>query len=161
MNYKKYKLAGKFLVSTLTYMGYADGAIYNKDTTGFDNDEFDIITALITICLDMDTRKRNINELVDDYLAKTNKSLTPYCYCKKGIELYFKNYFDINISKTDAENILDKIEKFMSEYHNCKNITCIDIVKDNELLKILEQKYDDVKQAIEFITNNLDKLNNE
>lgn len=161
MNYKKYKLAGKFLVSTLTYMGYADGEIYNKDTTGFDNDEFDMITALITICLDMDTRKRNINELVDDYLTKTNESLTPYCYCKKGIELYFKNYFDINISKTDAENILDKIEEFMSEYHNCKNITCIDIVKDNELLKILEQKYDDVKQAIEFIANNLDMLNNE
>lgn len=161
MNYKKYKLAGKFLVSTLTYMGYADGAIYNKDTTGFDNDEFDMITALITICLDMDTRKRNINELVDDYLTKTNESLTPYCYCKKGIELYFKNYFDINIPKTDAENILDKIEEFMSEYHNCENITCIDIVKDNELLKILEQKYDDVKQAVEFIANNLDKLDNE
>lgn len=161
MNYKKYKLAGKFLVSTLTYMGYADGAIYNKDTTGFNNDEFDMITALIIICLDMDTRKRNINELVDDYLTKTKESLTPYCYCKKGIELYFKNYFDINISKTDAENILDKIEEFMSEYHNCKNITCIDIVKDNELLKILEQKYDDVKQAVEFIANNLDKLNNE
>ena len=161
MNYKKYKLAGKFLVSTLTYMGYADGAIYNKDTTGFDNDEFDMITALITICLDMDTRKRNINELVNDYLTKTNESLTPYCYCKEGIELYFKNYFDINISKTDAENILDKIEEFMSEYHNCENITCIDIVKDNELLKILEQKYDDVKQAVEFIANNLDKLDNE
>lgn len=161
MNYKKYKLAGKFLVSTSTYMGYADGAIYNKETTGFDNDEFDIITALITICLDMDTRKRNINELVDDYLTKTNESLTPYCYCKKGIELYFKNYFDINISKINAENILDKIEEFMSEYHNCENITCIDIVKDNELLKILEQKYDDVKQAVEFIANNLDKLDNE
>lgn len=161
MNYKKYKLASKFLVSTSTYMGYADGAIYNKETTGFDNDEFDMITALITICLDMDTRKRNINELVDDYLTKTNESLTPYCYCKKGIELYFKNYFDINISKIDAENILDKIEEFMSEYHNCENITCIDIVKDNELLKILEQKYDDVKQAVEFIINNLDKLDNE
>ena len=161
MNYKKYKLAGKFLVSTSTYMGYADGAIYNKETTGFDNDEFDIITALITICLDMDTRKRNINEFVDDYLTKTNESLTPYRYCKKGIELYFKNYFDTNISKTDAENILDKIEEFMSEYHNCENITCIDIVKDNELLKILEQKYDDVKQAVEFIINNLDKLDNE
>lgn len=161
MNYKKYKLAGKFLVSTLTYMGYANGAIYNKDTTGFDNDEFDMITALITICMDMDTKKRNINELVDDYLTKTNESLTPYCYCKKGIELYFKNYFDINIPKTDAENILDKIEEFMSEYHNCENITCIDIVKDNELLKILEQKYDDVKQAVEFIANNLDKLDNE
>lgn len=161
MNYKKYKLAGKFLVSTSTYMGYADGAIYNKETTGFDNDEFDMITALITICLDMDTRKRNINELVDDYLTKTNESLTPYYYCKKGIELYFKNYFDINISKIDAENILDKIEEFMSEYHNCINITCIDIVKDNELLKILEQKYDDVKQAVEFIANNLDKLDNE
>lgn len=161
MNYKKYELAGKFLVSTLTYMGYTDGAVYNKDTTGFDNDEFNMITALITICLDMDTKKRNINELVDDYLTKTNESLTPYCYCKKGIELYFKNYFDINIPKTDAENILDKIEEFMSEYHNCENITCIDIVKDNELLKILEQKYDDVKQAVEFIANNLDKLDNE
>lgn len=53
MNYKKYKLTGKFLVSTSTYMGYNDGAIYNKETTGFDNDEFDMITALITICLDM------------------------------------------------------------------------------------------------------------
>jgi hypothetical protein len=161
MNYKKYKLTGKFLVSTSTYMGYNDGAIYNKETTGFDNDEFDMITALITICLDMDSKSRNINELVDDYLTKTNKSLSPYCYCKKGIELYFKNDFDINISKTDAENILDKIEEFMSEYHNCESITCIDIVKDNELLKILEQKYDDVKQAVEFITNNLDKLDNE
>ena len=161
MNYKKYKLSGKFLVSTSIYMGYADGAIYNKETTGFDNDEFDMITALITICLDMDSKSRNINELVDDYLTKTNKSLSTYCYCKKGIELYFKNDFDINISKTDAENILDKIEEFMSEYHNCESITCIDIVKDNELLKILEQKYDDVKQAVEFIANNLDKLNNE
>ena len=161
MNYKKYKLAGKFLVSTSIYMGYADGAIYNKETTEFDNDEFDIITALITICLDMDTRNRNIDELVDDYITKTNESLNPYCYCKKRIELYFKNYFDINISKNDAENILDKIEEFMSEYHNCKSITCIDIVKDNELLKILEQKYDDVKQAVEFIANNLNKLNNE
>lgn len=161
MNYKKYKLAGKFLVSTATYMGYNDGAIYNKETTGFDNDEFDMITALITICLDMDSKSRNINELVDDYLKKTDKSLSPYCYCKKGIELYFKNDFDINISKTDAENILDKIEEFMSEYHNCKGITCIDIVKDNELLKMLEQKYDDVKQAVEFIANNLDKLNND
>lgn len=161
MNYKKYKLAGKFLVSTATYMGYADGAIYNKETTEFDNNEFDMITALITICLDMDTRKRNINELVDNYLTKTNKSLTSYCYCKKRIELYFKNYFDINISKTDAENILDKIEEFMSEYHNCINITCIDIVKDNELLKTLEPTYDDVKQAVEFISNNLDTLNNE
>lgn len=161
MNYKKYKLAGKFLVSTATYMGYNDGAIYNKETTGFDNDEFDMITALITICLDMDSKSRNINELVDDYLTKTDKSLSPYCYCKKGIELYFKNDFDINISKTDAENILDKIEEFMSEYHNCESITCIDIVKDNELLKILEQKYDDVKQAVKFIANNLDKLDNE
>ena len=86
---------------------------------------------------------------------------TPYYYCKKGIELYFKNYFDINISKIDAENILDKIEEFMSEYHNCINITCIDIVKDNELLKTLEPTYDDVKQAVEFISNNLDMLNNE
>ena len=161
MNYKKYKLAGKFLVSTSTYMGYNDGAIYNKETTGFDNDEFDMITALITICLDMDSKSRNIDELVDDYITKTDKSLSPYCYCKKGIELYFKNDFDINISKTDAENILDKIEEFMSEYHNCESITCIDIVKDNELLKILEQKYDDVKRAVEFIANNLDKLDNE
>lgn len=161
MNYKKYKLTGKFLVSTSTYMGYNDSAIYNKETTGFDNDEFDMITALITICLDMDSKSRNINELVDDYLTKTDKSLSPYCYCKKRIELYFKNDFDINISKTDAENILDKIEEFMSEYHNCESITCIDIVKDNELLKILEQKYDDVKQAVEFIANNLDKLDNE
>ena len=48
-------------------MGYNDGAIYNKETTGFDNDEFDMIAALITICLDMDTRNRNIDELVDDY----------------------------------------------------------------------------------------------
>ena len=53
------------------------------------------------------------------------------------------------------------VHEFMSEYHNCESITCIDIIKDNELLKILEQKYDDVKQAVEFIANNLDKLDNE
>ena len=145
MNYKKYKLAGKFLVSTATYMGYNDGAIYNKETTGFDNDEFDVIAALITICLDMDSKSRNINELVDDYMTKTNESLRPYCYCKKRIELYFKNYFDINISKTDAENILDKIEEFISEYHNRISVANITIIKDNELLKVLEPTYDDTK----------------
>lgn len=161
MNYKKYKLSGKFLVNTSIYMGYADGAIYNKETTGFDNDEFDMITALITICLDMDDKSVNINKLVDDCLTETKASLSPYCYCQKGIKIYFKNYFDINISETDAENILDKIEEFMSEYHNRIHISSIDIIKDNELLKILEQKYDDVKQAVEFIANNLDRLDSE
>ena len=148
MNYKKYKLTGKFLVSTSTYMGYNDGAIYNKETTGFDNDEFDMIAALITICLDMDDKSVNINKLVDDCLTETKASLSPYCYCQKGIKLYFKNYFDINISETDAEN-------------NRIHISSIDIIKDNELLKILEQKYDDVKQAVEFIANNLDRLDSE
>ena len=161
MNYEKYNLAGKFLVNTSTYMGYVDGAIYNKETTGFDNDEFDMITALITICLDIDNESGDIDELVDDYLTETKESLIPYCHCQKGIELYFKNYFDINISETDAENILDKIEEFISEYHNRISVANITIIKDNELLKVLEPTYDDTKKAVAFIANNLDKLNND
>lgn len=94
-------------------------------------------------------------------LASYNKkSITNKTSCTNNTRGFY-HLVDINISETDAENILDKIEEFISEYHNRISVANITIIKDNELLKVLEPTYDDTKKAVEFITNNLDKLDND
>lgn len=161
MHYEKYDLhdlTNKFVVNASVYMGYIDDEIYDTELTIFNNDEFDMIIALITICQDIDTKRKLIHKLVDDYLNEPKESLTPYYYCQKEIDLYFKHYFDIIISEVDAEIILDKIKEFMPQYDNGEEMAGIEIIKDNEIFAIADPTPENIQEAVEFIINNLDKL---
>lgn len=67
MQYRSFDLTNKFLVIVTTCKGYIDEFIYDTNRTAFDNDEFNMISALITMIQDI---KDNYIELAKEYIRK-------------------------------------------------------------------------------------------
>lgn len=156
MQYRSFDLTNKFLVIITTCKGYIDEFIYDTNRTVFDNDEFDTISALITMIQDI---KDNYIELAKEYVRKHLKSSSSYEYKQKLIELYL-NKLDTNITENDTENILNKIHVFIPEYDLCKGLSDVIIIKDNKLIEVevFKQTDSDIKRAIQYITSHLNTL---
>lgn len=155
MRQRNLDLTNKFIVNIATYNEFTDEQAYNTHRTIFDNNEFEMITSIITILQDIDNNYSDIvKEAKEEYLTSSNK----YDYPHQLIKLYLQNRFNVNITDNDTENILNKINKIIYQYHPSNNLSDIIIIKDNKLLKILEPKENDVKEAVEYITNNLNNL---
>lgn len=157
MQYRSFDLTNKFLVIVTTCKGYIDEFIYDTSRTAFDNDEFNMISALITMIQDI---KDNYIELAKEYVRKHLKSSSNYEYKQKLIELYLKGKVNINITNDNTKNILDKIHEFIPEYDLCEGLSDAIIIKDNELIEveICEPTQNDIEQAAQYITNYLDTL---
>ena len=155
MQHRSLDLTNKFIVNIGTDNECTDVQAYNTHRTIFDNNEFEMITSIITILQDIDNNYFDIvKEAKKEYLTSPNK----YDYPHQLIKLYIQNRFNINITDDDIENILNKINKVIYKYHPYNNLSDIIIIKDNKLLKILEPKGNDVKDAVQYITSNLDNL---
>lgn len=157
MQYRKFDLNNKFIVIVTTCKGYIDEFIYDTNRTVFDNDEFDMISALITIIQDI---KDSYIELAKEYIRQCLNSSSSYEYHQKLIELYLKGKVNINITEDDTKNILDKIHEFIPEYDLCEGLSDAIIIKDNELIEveICESTNSDIEQAVQYITSHLDTL---
>ena len=156
MQYRSFDLTNKFLVIVTTCKRYIDEFIYDTNRTVFDNDEFDTISALITMIQDI---KDNYIELAKEYVRKHLKSSSSYEYKQKLIELYL-NKLDTNITENDTENILNKIHVFIPEYDLCEGLSDVIIIKDNKLIEVevFKQTDSDIKQAVQYITSHLNTL---
>lgn len=157
MQYRSFDLTNKFLVIVTTCKGYIDEFIYDTNRTAFDNDEFNMISALITMIQDI---KDNYIELAKEYVRKHLKSSSSYEYKQKLIELYLKGKVNINITNDNTKNILDKIHEFIPEYNLCEGLSDVIIIKDNKLIEveICEPTDSDIKQAVQYITSHLEAL---
>ena len=157
MQYRSFDLTNKFLVIVTTCKGYIDEFIYDTNRTAFDNDEFNMISALITMIQNI---KDNYIELAKKYVRKHLKSSSSYEYKQKLIELYLKGKVNINITENDTENILNKIHVFIPEYDLCEGLSDVIIIKDNKLIEVEVFKQTDsyIKQAVRYITSHLNTL---
>jgi hypothetical protein len=157
MQYRSFDLTNKFLVIVTTCKGYIDEFIYDTNRTVFDNDEFDTISALITIIQDI---KDNYIELAKEYVRKHLKSSSSYEYKQKLIKLYLKGKVNINITNDNTKNILDKIHEFIPEYDQCEGLSDVIIIKDKKLIEVevFKQTDSDIKQAVQYITSHLNTL---
>lgn len=115
MQYRSFNLTNKFLVIVTTCKGYIDEFIYDTNHTVFDNDEFDMISTLITMIQDI---KDSYIELAKEYIRKCLNSSSSYEYKQKLIELYLKGKVNINITDDDTKNILDKIHEFIQKTYS-------------------------------------------
>lgn len=155
MQQRNLDLTNKFIVNIVTCNEFTDEQPYNTHRTIFNNNEFEMVTSIITILQDIDNNYFDIvNETKKEYLTPSNK----YDYPHQLIKLYLQNKFNVNITDNDTENILNKINKVIYKYHPCNNLSDIIIIKDNKLLKILEPTEKDIKEAVEYIKCNLDTL---
>lgn len=156
MQYRSFDLTNKFLVIVTTCKGYINEFIYDTNRTVFDNDEFDTISALITMIQDI---KDNYIELAKEYVKKHLKSSSSYKYKQKLIELYL-NKLDTNITENDTKNILNKIHVFIPEYDLCEGLSDVIIIKDNKLIEVevFKQTDSDIKRAVQYITSHLNTL---
>lgn len=77
MQYRSFNLTNKFLVIVTTCKGYIDEFIYDTNHTVFDNDEFDMISTLITMIQDI---KDSYIELAKEYIRKCLNSSSSYEY---------------------------------------------------------------------------------
>lgn len=156
MQYRSFDLTNKFLVIVTTCKGYINEFIYDTNRTVFDNDEFDTISALITMIQDI---KDNYIELAKEYVRKHLKSSSSYEYKQKLIELYL-NKLDTNITENDTKNILNKIHVFIPEYDLCEGLSDVIIIKDNKLIEVevFKQTDSDIKRAVQYITSHLNTL---
>lgn len=156
MQHKSYDLKNKFIIIVTTYKEYFDNFIGNTEHTVFDNNEFDMITALITMTYGI---KYNYYELAKEYIIKYLKSTNRYTDNQRILELYL-NKFNVNITEDDVKNIMNKIDDFIPEYDPCEGLSDVIIVKNNKLLEILKPTNKDIEQAIQYIANHLDDLKN-
>lgn len=164
MQYNIQNITNKFIVIASIYLGYIDGYIDETNIAYFDNNKFDLISALITIFQDMENKEKNIINMVDAYLDKNNEKPDDYDYFEKCIEIYFKHYFNINITdinKSAASTIIDEVDEFIDvpNCHSLVSLSSIQIIKDNNLLDVLDPSETDIKQSVEYIINWLKNLN--
>ena len=157
MQYRTFDLDNKFIVITTTCKGYIDEFIYDTNRTIFNNTEFDMISALITMIQDI---KDKYTELAKEYMRNRLKLSSSYEYHRKLIELYLKDKINANITENDTENILDKIHVFIPEYDPCEGLSDVIIIKDKKLIEveIFKQTDSDIKQAVQYITSHLNTL---
>lgn len=164
MQYNIQNINNKFMVIASIYLGYIDGYIDETHIACFDNNKFDLISALITIFQDMEHKERNIISIVDDYIDTNNEKINDYDYFEKCIEIYFKHYFNIDttdINKDAASTIIDEVDDFIDvpNRHSLISLSSIQIIKDNHLLDVLDPSETDIKQSVEYIINWLKDLN--
>lgn len=158
MRYDITNINNKFIVIASIYLGYIDDYMYETNIACFDNNKFELIASLITIFQDMENKERDIVKIVDDYINTNKKQLNNYDYFEKCIETYFKHYFNIDITsinKDATSAIINEVDEFIDipDSHSLVSLSSIQIIKDNNLLDVLDPNDDDINQSVEYITN--------
>ena len=158
MRYDITNINNKCMVIASIYLGYIDDYMYETNIACFDNNKFELISSLITIFQDMENKERNIVRIVDDYIDANKKQLNNYEYFEKCIETYFKHYLNIDITginKDATSAIINEVDEFIDipDSHSLVSLSSIQIIKDNNLLDVLDPNDDDINQSVEYITN--------